>query len=212
MVMPFGLSNPPSTFMRFMHQVLRPFMEKFVWTEEAEASFQLVRQKMIEAPILVLLDFEKVFEVNCDASGIGIGGVLSQEGRSVAFFSEKLSGLKKNYSTYDLEFYHKLSRQHAKWVAYLQEFTFTLRHQTGSLNRVEDALSRRTLLLTTMSTKIVEFEAFPDMYATDPSFGKIIWELCILDCSLRQQIISELHNEGHFGRDKTLALVSSDYF
>ncbi|XP_022857650.1 uncharacterized protein LOC111378650, partial [Olea europaea var. sylvestris] len=84
------------------------------------------------------------------------------------------------------------------------EFTFTLRHQAGSLNRVADALSRHTLLLTTMSTKIVGFEAFPDMYAADPSFGKIIRELCISDCSLRQQIISELHNEGHFRRDKTL--------
>ncbi|XP_022842142.1 uncharacterized protein LOC111365867 [Olea europaea var. sylvestris] len=295
MVMPFGLSNAPSTFIRFMHKVLRPFMGKFVvvyfddiliysptweshfnhlrvvfdinpklrnfstliapitkclkghdfqWIEEAEASFQLVKQKMMEAPVSVLPDFEKVFEVNCDASGVGIGGVLNQEGCPVAFFSEKLSGLKKNYSTYDLEFYaivqtlkhwrdylvqrefilvtdhealkyingqHKLSRQHAKWVAYSQEFTFTPRHQAGSLNRVADALRRCTLFLTTMSTKIVGFEAFSYMYAADPSFGKII-RLCISDCSLRQQIISELHNEGHSGRDKTLALVSSDYY
>ncbi|KAE8715853.1 putative Quercetin 3-O-methyltransferase 1 [Hibiscus syriacus] len=381
MVMPFGLSNASSTFMRFMHQVLQPFMGKFVvvyfddilvysltwtshfdhlravfemlkmeclfvnqkkcsffttsvtflgfvvstdgvhadqskvdavlewprpktlhdirsfhglvyfyrrfirnfstliapiteglkgrdfqWSEEAEANFQLVKQKMTEAPVLALPDFDKVFEVNCDASGVGIGGVLSQAGRPVSFFSEKLSGSKKNYSTYDLEFYaivqslkhwrhylvqkefilfidhealkyingqHKLSRRHAKWVAYLQEFTFTLRHQAGSLNRVADALSRRTLLLTTMSTKVAGFETFTYMYAVDPSFGMIFQEvtegyrhnfvlhngylfrglqLCIPDCSLRQQIISELHNEGHFGRDKTLALICSDFY
>ncbi|XP_022854341.1 uncharacterized protein LOC111375708, partial [Olea europaea var. sylvestris] len=96
---------------------------------------------------------------------------------------------------------HKQSGRHAKWMAYLQEFTFTLRHQAGNLNRVADTLSSRTLLLTTMSTRIVGFEAFLNMYA-----------LCFPDCSLRQQIISELHNEGHFGRDKTLALVSSDYY
>ncbi|XP_022871711.1 uncharacterized protein LOC111390827 [Olea europaea var. sylvestris] len=211
MVMPFGLSN----------------------TEKVEDSFQLVKQKISEAPVLALPNFEKVFEVSYDASGVGIDGVLSQERRPVAFFSEKLSGSKKNYSTYDLEFYaivqtlkhwrhylvqrefilvtnhkalkyingqHKLSRRHAKWMAYLQEFTFTLKHQAGSLNRVADALSRRTLLLTTMSTKIVGFEAFPHMHAVDPSFGKII-----------REIISELHNEGHFRRDKTLALVSFDY-
>ncbi|KAE8697013.1 hypothetical protein F3Y22_tig00110634pilonHSYRG00004 [Hibiscus syriacus] len=93
-------------------------------------------------------------------------------------------------------------RRHAKWVAYLQEFTFTLRHQAGSLNRVADALSRRTLLLTTMNTKVASFESFTDMYAADPSFGRIFQE----------QIISELHNEGHFGRDKTLALISSDFY
>ncbi|KAE8696147.1 putative CCCH-type zinc finger family protein [Hibiscus syriacus] len=323
MVMPFGLSNAPSTFMRFMHQVLRPFMGKFVvvyfddilvysptwtshfdhlravfemlkteclfvnqkkcsffttsvtflgfvvstdgvhadqskidavlewprprtlhdirsfhglasfyrrfirnfstliapiteclkgrdfqWSEEAEASFQLVKQKMTEAPVLALPDFDKVFEKEF---------ILFTDHEALKYINGQ----------------HKLSRRHAKWVAYLQEFTFTLRHQAGSLNRVADALSRRTLLLTTMSTKVAGFETFTDMYAADPSFGRIFQEvteghrhdfvlhngylfrglqLCIPDCSLRQQIISELHNEGHFGRDKTLALISSEFY
>jgi hypothetical protein len=182
------------------------------------------------------------------------------------FFSEKLSGSKKNYSTYDLEFYaivqslkhwrhylvqkefilitdhealkyingqQKLNHRHAKWVAYRQEFTFSLLHQFGTLNKVADALSRRVALLTTIHTKVMGFDTFRELYRANPSFGKIFakvsvskrsdcvilngylfhgLQLCIPYSSLREQIIRELHGEGHFGRDKTLTFVSSDYY
>jgi hypothetical protein len=135
--------------------------------------FELIKEKLSMFPVVALPDFEKVFEVDC-ASHVGIGGVLSQEGHPIAFFSEKLNETRKNYSTCDVEFYaiiqalrhwwsyliqrefilnsdHEalkhintqasLNRRHGNWVAFLQEYTFVLKHKKGKCNQVAEAQS-----------------------------------------------------------------------
>ena len=105
-----GLATFYRNFIRNFSSIIAPIIDcsigkEFRWTNEVENNFKLLKKKVTKAPILALLDFDKVFEVDCDASHIGIGVVLSQAGRPIAFFSEKLNDVKNNYSTYDVEFY-----------------------------------------------------------------------------------------------------------
>ncbi|XP_066333661.1 uncharacterized protein [Miscanthus floridulus] len=70
----------------------------FTWGHVEDQAFHTLKTQLYEAPLLQLPDFGKTFEIECDASGIGIGGVLLQEGKPVAYFSEKLNGPHLNYS------------------------------------------------------------------------------------------------------------------
>jgi RNase H-like domain found in reverse transcriptase len=141
---------------------------------------------------------------------VGIGGVLSQKGRPVTFFSEKLNEVKLKYSTYDKEFYaivrsleywrhyliskefvlyydhealkyingqHKLKPRHAKWVEFLQAFSFSIKHKAGVLNTVADALSRRYSLISTMRVQVMGFDEFKDLYGDELNFADI-WQKC----------------------------------
>ncbi|GKC34134.1 RNA-directed DNA polymerase [Tanacetum coccineum] len=280
MVMPFGLSNAPSTFMRNMNQKLyangkkchffvtevtflgyivtgsgikidptkfeaiiswttastildirsfhglasfyRRFIQnfssiiaslteymkggRFTWTSEAAKAFDILKAKVTEASVLALPNFDEVFQVECDAS------VLSQNQRPIAFFSEKLNDARHKYSTYDKEFYAILKSRHAKWVEFIQAFSFVIRHKVGSNNQVSDALGRRHSLITTMQIRVQGFDSFRGLYCDDPNFMEI-WSkcdnghfqqfskldgylfkgarLCIPFCSLREAIVLE---------------------
>jgi hypothetical protein len=92
--------------------------KSFHWIAEVEKSFNLLKQKITKQPVLVLPDFQKTFQVKCDASGYATGAVLSQEDIPVAYFSEKLDEAKMKYSTYDKEFY-AIIQALKKWRHYL---------------------------------------------------------------------------------------------
>ncbi|XP_073061780.1 uncharacterized protein [Primulina eburnea] len=108
----------------------------FYWGEEQEKSFNIIKQKLINAPLLVLPDFANTFEIECDASGVGIGGVLMQGGRPVAYFSEKLNGAALNYPTYDKEFY-ALVRTLETWQHYLRPKEFVIHTDHESLKHLK---------------------------------------------------------------------------
>lgn len=109
------------------------------WTKEVDQSFEYLKTRVAHQPILTLLDFNKVFTIECDVSGYAIGVVLSQEGKPIDFFGEKLNEVKKKYSSYDLELYAMVQAL-KKWRHYLlpKEFmVYTDNHALSFLNSQE---------------------------------------------------------------------------
>jgi len=87
-------------------------------------------------PVLSVLCFSGVFEVEFDAFGVGIGGVLTQEGKPLAFFSEKLCDSRKKYSTYDKEFY-AIVRCLEHWNHYMIASEFILHSDHKALKYIQ---------------------------------------------------------------------------
>jgi hypothetical protein len=128
----------------------------FNWGEAQEKAFEELKMKLTTAPLLALPDFGKTFEIECDASGIGIGGVLMQERRPIAYFSEKLSGPTLNYSVYDKELY-ALVRSLETWQHYLLPKEFVIHSDHESLKHLKGQLK-----LNRRHAKWSEFiESFP---------------------------------------------------
>ncbi|GJU78674.1 RNA-directed DNA polymerase [Tanacetum coccineum] len=219
-----GLASFYRRFIQNFSSIIAPLTEcmkggRFTWTSEAAKAFDILKAKVTEAPVLALPNFNEVFQVECDASRVGIGGVLSQNQRPIAFFSEKLNDARRKYSTYDKEFYaivrsldtwrhyllsnefvmfsdhealkfingqHKLKPRHAKWVEFIQAFSFVIRHKVGSNNQ-----------------QFSKLDGF--------MFKRCA--VCIPLCFLLSYYFrSHPVIAGHFGCDKTLALLREQFY
>ncbi|KAH9660393.1 hypothetical protein KPL70_024180 [Citrus sinensis] len=99
--------------------------DSFTWSPTAEAAFDELRQAMASTPVLALPNFTKPFSIECDASGRGIGPVLMQEGRPLAYISKALSRKNLAMSTYDKNGVHRLSK-YAHFSALSHPYTTAL--------------------------------------------------------------------------------------
>ena len=74
--------------------------KKFEWTEDCEKSFQELKRRLTSAPILTIPDGDEGFVIYSDASKMGLGAVLMQNGKVIAYASRQLKDYEKNYPTY----------------------------------------------------------------------------------------------------------------
>jgi len=77
--------------------------EKFFWSKSQQKSFTELKDHLYSAPVLVLPDLQKPFDVQTDASDYAIWAVLTQHGHPVAYHSETISDTVQKYPTYDKE-------------------------------------------------------------------------------------------------------------
>jgi hypothetical protein len=145
----------------------------------------------------------------------------------------------------DLQFItkqEKLNQRHATWVEFMHNFTFVIKHIVGNANKVDDALSRRCLILQEFQVKTLGFEHLKNMYCDDTDFKEASeacanlvlrdrsqWteymiqegllfkgnQLCIPKFSMRDNLLKEKHSGGlvgHFGHDKKFSQLSSSYY
>ncbi|GJR47199.1 reverse transcriptase domain-containing protein [Tanacetum coccineum] len=115
--------------------------QKYVWDVEQEEAFQTLKNNLCDAPILTLPDGVEDFMVYCDASNQGLGCILMQRGKVIAYASRQLKTHKKNYTTHDLELGAVVFALKT-WRHYLYE----IRYHPGKANVVADALSRKERL------------------------------------------------------------------
>jgi len=104
-----GLAGYYRRFIENFSKISKPLTEllnkdvPFKWTDACERAFQTLKTKLTTAPVLAQPDVTKNFDVYCDASRIGLGCVLMQEGRVIAYASRQLRRHEENYPTHDLE-------------------------------------------------------------------------------------------------------------
>jgi hypothetical protein len=104
-----GLAGYYCQFIKDFSKIAKPMMKlleknkAFEWTVKCQASFEELRKCLTSAPVLVLLNLTKKFNIYCDASHQGLGCVLMQEGQVTCYASRQLRKHEKNYHTQDLE-------------------------------------------------------------------------------------------------------------
>jgi hypothetical protein len=140
---------------------------KFSWDQKCEEAFHTLRDHLTTAPVLAQPDMSKPFDIYCDASGIGLGCVLMQDNRVIAYASRALRAHEQNYPTHALKIWrhhlmgakchiytdHKslkyiftqadLNMRQRRWLELIKDYDLEVHYHPGKANVIADALSRK---------------------------------------------------------------------
>nr|GFC72020.1 putative reverse transcriptase domain-containing protein [Tanacetum cinerariifolium] len=114
--------------------------EKFVWNEEREKSFEKLKQRLVSTLVLTLSSGSGGFQIYSDASKKGLGCVLMQHGKVIAYASRQLKPYEVNYPTHDLELAtRELNMKQRRWLELLKDYDTNNQYHPGKANVVADA-------------------------------------------------------------------------
>lgn len=213
-----GLTGYYRKFIRNYGKVARPLTaltkkDAFTWNEETHKAFEALKESLTTAPVLALPDFTKEFTIECDASGVGIGAILMQEKRPIAYFSKALGVRNVAKSAYEKELMAVgLAIQH--WRPYLLGRRFTVSTDQKSLKQL---LQQKivTVEQQNWATKLLGFD-FNIVYKPGKLNGGADalsrvhegGEVCVMTSSLQWKDVDILREE--FAQDPHLQKIVND--
>ncbi|WVZ23326.1 hypothetical protein V8G54_001870 [Vigna mungo] len=170
--------------------------DNFKWGNDAQQAFEQLKAAMTTLPVLAVPDFEKAFVIETDASGKGVGAVLMQEGRPIAYMSQSLSDRAQRKSKWrhylmgshfvvhtdqkSLRFLADqriMGEEQQKWISKLMGFDFEIRYKPGCENRAADALSRKLQYSALSTVQFNEWDGLEDEIQANARLRGIIQDL-----------------------------------
>ena len=146
-----GLTNLFIKFIQGYANLAKPLTDlskkdaKFDWTFTCDSAFKALKRALTTAPVLAFPDIDKPFELVCDASGIGLGAVLLQEGRPLAYYSRKMTAAECNYIVTEQELLATVEylRVFRCYLLSGKQFNLVTDNQPNTFLQTQPLLSRR---------------------------------------------------------------------